>query len=177
MTMRKIFTIIAISMFSAGCISAQTTEEAIKDIRSNYKEIHDNFESYSKKNIEVSDESTEGGDLTAYYNESDLNLIIVWLYGETGKSKTEFYYHSNELFFVFDSDYRYNVPIFQEVDSGEPFDENKTIVKENRYYFNNGNLIRWINPEGKQIDLKSEDFKDAEKTVNGFAERMKEKLD
>lgn len=139
----------------------QNTENQIKEIRKHYKEIHENHQSYDSTSIDLEGESTEGGEITYYTKENNLKLMSVWLYFETGKNKIEFYYHNDELFFIFNARYNYNRPMYwdkstaEENGDDESFEPSKSTIAENRYYFNQNKLIRWISPSGdieKQVD-------------------------
>ena len=109
--------------------------------------------------VDIMDESTEGGQATAFYDGSNLKLIEEIWFGETGKRKIEYYFDSGQLFFALDIDYDYNRPIYwdslsaKESNDSEVFDAKKTIVKEDRYYFSNKKLIRWLDNNKKEVDL------------------------
>ena len=70
---------------------------------------------------------------------------------------------NDSLYFVFTQDFIYNRPFYWDekyaIESGdnEAYDPEKTITKENRYYFHNDRLFKWLDPEKRQIDLTSEE--------------------
>jgi len=105
------------------------------------------------------DESTEGGEAKAYFDGNAIKLIEVLWYGETGKIKVEYYFDNGQLFFALDSHFKYNRPIYydsimaKENNDNETFNPEKTTVKENRYYFSNSKLVRWIGDDKKEVDL------------------------
>lgn len=161
---------------------AQTTDSIIIDIRAKYKNIRDNLTTYDTTMAEIWGESTEGGQSVAYYDGEDIKLIEVTWFGEMGKRKIEYYFDKGQLFFAFNTDYEYNRPIYwdeksaKEFGDNEAFDCSKTKVKENRYYFNNGHLIRWLDNYKKEVDLETGTNSSVGNGLIEHSEKMKEKL-
>jgi hypothetical protein len=72
--------------------------------------------------------------------------------------------------------HQYNLPFYltperaKEIGS-DPFDPEKTTIAEERYYFHDSKMIRWIDVEKKEVSPDSIDFKKAETAVlNSFRE-------
>jgi hypothetical protein len=129
-------------------------DKIIKNIQKEYTEINSKNNFYTAKKIDIYEESTEGAEVTGYYLNGDLKKIVGWYYGETGKAIAEYYYHDDKFFFVYSKTFNYEPP------KDEPYTWNRDkiiSVKENRYYFYNGNLIRWISGK-KIIEPDSEEF-------------------
>lgn len=121
-------------------------EKIIKNIRKQYININAENDSYTVKEINIYDESAEGSELAGCYYKGELKKIIGWYYGETGKALYEYYFSDNNFFFVYSKQFNYTPPI------EEPYlwDSNKIAsTEENRWYFDNQQLIRWIH--GKEI--------------------------
>ncbi len=144
-------------------VMGQSNDSIIKDIRSNYTEIRTHLETCSFLTTEVMGESTEGGEAKAYFDSEKLKLIEVVLYGETGKYAVEYYFNNGLLFFSFEQHFTYNRPIYwdkkmaEEYNDSEVFNPEKTIIIEDRYYFNEEKLIRWIDNDKNEVDLSSEE--------------------
>lgn len=81
-------------------------------------------------------ETTEGGEATYYGKDGILRKVVVNEYGETGKLHTEYYLQNEDLSFVLEQTYNYNIPID---DTSLNFEESETI--EDSSYFQNGQLI------------------------------------
>ncbi|MEM6804383.1 MAG: hypothetical protein AAF696_23490 [Bacteroidota bacterium] len=103
--------------------------------------------------IPLMDQSTEGGELIAFYDsEGKLRKIGVYLYGEMGKNIDEYYLENEQLFFLFSKRFKYNSPIYHTDSSNlegkediELFDLEKSEISELRYYWGEkGELIRYI---------------------------------
>ena len=88
--------------------------------------------------------SAEGGTLVAFYEGDALRKLVATYLGESGKASEEYYFWDGQLFFVFRTDSTYDKPF-------------GTVVRtdENRYYFANARMIRWIdesNDQGRQLE-------------------------
>ena len=106
--------------------------------------------------------------------------IRIEYYGETGKLFREYYLKNNELLFVFDQEYHYNMPYYMDstraAESGfdQWFDPKKTKLEESRYYFSSGKMIRWIDSAGRHISSDANDWEKKEMLyLNGLKERLK----
>ena len=157
--MTRLITISTFILLTSNFLFGQATDSLVKDIRSKYIEIKTNLDSYDTTMVEIWDESTEGGQGTAYYDNGNLKLIEVIWFGEMGKNQIEYYFNDGELIFAFDQDFDYNRPIYwdektaKENGDNEVFYSKKTTVKEDRYYFNNEKLFLWLNNDKQEQDL------------------------
>ena len=157
--MKKLIFTLHTLFWGLGLVFAQSNDQTLKDIREEYKVIQNNLSSYQKVNSDVENQSTEGGEIIAYFDETDLKLIITKGYGETGKNITEYYFENQKLFFVFDQRFDYNRPIYwnkklaEENNDNEVFDPNKTKINADRYYFDNEKLFLWLDNDKKKVDL------------------------
>jgi hypothetical protein len=129
----------------AGAVSIQAAdspvEGKIKSIRAKYGEIENALKDYRQVKRDLPDESAEGGELTAYFKASNLRKLSAKFFGETGKALEEYYFAENELIFVLRVESRYTKPMSGVV-------KNRT---EQRFYFADGKLIRWLNPDNKDV--------------------------
>ena len=142
--------ILVLALFlSAGVSSARLqTDNEINSIRQQYSAINKRAARLRKVKKPLSGYSLEGGDLLAYFDGPSILKIAVTHYGEMGRSAEEYYYKDGQLIFVFEKVFHYNRPMTGKV----------VRTAENRYYFKDDKLIRWIGEDGKQSDLASEDF-------------------
>ena len=126
-----------------GAIGAAdpSVEERVKVIRTRYAEIEKELKDCRQVKRDLPDESAEGGELTAYFKDSSLRKLSARLFGETGKVLEEFYFSDGQVIFVFRVETRLTEP-------------NSGVVKsktEQRFYFADGKLIRWLNPDRKDV--------------------------
>lgn len=129
-------------------------QDPITEIRRLYKETQANKSSYTTKSADDFENSSEGGQIVAYLSDNDVRLIEATYYGHMGKARYEFYFTENSTYFIFVQEHNYNAP-----PTVAEYDESKTTVDENRYYFWNDSMIRWIKPDGSLVASNSEEFK------------------
>jgi hypothetical protein len=118
-----------------------TVEEKVKNIRAHYEEIETDLKRCTEVKSDLPDESTEGGELTAYFSGQSLRKLIAKFYGETGQAIEEYYFWNERPIFVLRVESHYNKPL-----SG--IAKSKT---EERFYFADGVLIRWLDPGKKEV--------------------------
>lgn len=142
--------------FNANSISVNSTqndiEKVIKNIREEYKKIN------SDTNLIVIEKdltglSTEGGVLFSYYDKAGLRKAVLTFYGEMGKRIDEYYFKDGKLIFLFKQEFHYNQPIYIE----DGFKIERT--EENRYYFCDEKLVRWIDDEKAMRDVRTDESK------------------
>jgi hypothetical protein len=161
------------------CGSAARAEDpAILHIRQEYQSIRNAMPTMQSEPSELSGYSTEGGEAQAFRDSTgDIRLIKVELYFESGKVFEEFYYENGKLIFAFYQSHRYNVPfnvtpeMAQEI-GGEAFDPEKTVITEDRYYFDNGSMIRWLDANKREVTPDSTEFKKSEKEIMDMSHKM-----
>jgi len=133
-------------LFSAGwcewvTASRAQTRDPTQSIRQQYAAINKRAPRYKKVKKELSGFSTEGGALVAYFDGPAVVKIAVTYYGEGGRANEEYYYQNGKLIFVYRKESTYDKPLSARV----------VKTKENRFYFQNNRLIRWINETGKEV--------------------------
>lgn len=115
-------------------------KDSISSIRERYADVNKNLAKYRVVKKELAGFSTEGGELTAYFDGPQIVKIAATNNGETNSFFEEFYYSDGKLIFVYRKQEIYNEPMTK-----------VARTKENRFYFGDGELIRWINENGKQV--------------------------
>lgn len=174
-----IFTSVFLSTF-IGSAQTDSENEVINDIRSKFKIINNNCNSYEKVDKDLMGHSTEGGNIKAFYDKTDLKKIIAYYYGETGKVINEYYLWDDKVFFIFTRNFVYNSPITMTINDPsiglEAYDESKTKIKENRYYFSKNKLIQWMDPDKKKVNRESKEFLDKQTELLEDIEFIKSKL-
>ena len=148
-----ILVMLALTAPSVFANPATQTADPIESIRQHYTQINRNSRLYRKIKKELSGFSGEGGELVAYFHGPSIMKMAATFYGETGKATEEYYYWDGKLIFVLNTDFRYDKPL-----SGK-------VVKttENRFYFNDDKLIRWMDENGKQVASDSNEYLEKQK--------------
>ena len=142
--------VIVCIMAAAGSVGAADplVEEKVKSIRAKYAEIERELKDCRQVKRDLPDESAEGGELVAYFKGSNLRKLSTKLFGETGNLAEEYYFAGNELIFVFRAETRFSGP-------------NSGVVREKteqRFYFADGKLIRWLDRDHKEVTKDSSKF-------------------
>ncbi len=151
---------LSVLLLLLSCLSMQAgAQSVIKDIRAKYKVIRDNISVYDTTYVELLDGSSEGGEAIAYFDKKKIKLIEATWYGESGKSSIQFYYHAGKLFFAFEQKHHYNRPVYwdekmaKESGDNEVYDPKKSKIEEDRLYFSDGKLYKWIDSQKKVVDI------------------------
>lgn len=137
------------------------TISTIKEIKKEYINIVNTLNSLDKSKYELSQLSTEGGEVEIYKNiDKEIRFAHLMLFGEMYKIEYNFYFKNSMLFFVYSTKIEYNQPIYS-----EGFDLDKSTKKVNRYYFINEELERWLDDKGYNVDNNQEKFINAQKEL------------
>jgi hypothetical protein len=126
-----------------------SVEQKVKAIRAKYEQIEKGLKDSRQVKRDLPGESAEGGELTAYFKDRSVEKLSAKFLGETGKALEEYYFWNSELIFVLRVESHYTKPL-----SG--------VVKtksEERFYFSDGKLIRWLGDGNKPVPLGPESDK------------------
>jgi len=142
--------------------------QIIEDIRARYKIINET-QGFKVKEYNLEGYSAEGTIITTYHSGAKLMKAIAAYYGESGKEILEYYFWDDSIMFIFSQLHTYNSPIYvtySDPESGlQPFDASKTKISENRYYFYQNKLIRWVDPEKVMINTFLPQFEEKEREM------------
>jgi hypothetical protein len=123
-------------------------QDGIQSIRQSYAAINKNIRKYKRVKKRLSGFSAEGGEMTAYLKGSNIVKVVANFYGESGKAYEEYYYQDGKLIFVYRKDSTYTKHMSGRV----------ARTREDRFYFNDGQLIRWVGPGGKQVPSSNDEY-------------------
>lgn len=125
---------------SVACEAQDSTAILVGEIRAEYQRI--NREKLRAVETDPQSESSEGGEVKKYFSGDTLKKITTTYFGSIGKAVREYYFSGGQLFFAYVVISTYNKPMTGNVRKKE----------ENRYYFHNGVMIRWLDENGKIKD-------------------------
>ena len=177
-TFRKIailFLLVSLMNFGASNI-----EGKIAQIRKEFASTNA-VKNYVIKEVEDSEQSTDGGVVKYYLQNGIVKKIVVEHFGESWNSLTEYYVKNGKVYFIFDKSEKYNVPYYvdskwykeNKLKNGEVFDKRKSKFSEQRYYFDeNEKLIRYIG-ENKKVVENGQKLKEIEKDILNEYYRIK----
>ena len=129
------------------------TDAAVRVIRAHYAEINAHASQYRQVKKELASFSSEGGALVASFRGDTLMKIVAIFYGESGEAIEEYYYWEGQLIFVYRADSDYVRPLSRKV----------VRTREDRFYFDGGKLIRWIDEHAKPVNPGNGTFADKQK--------------
>ncbi|MFK8066799.1 MAG: hypothetical protein AB8D52_00975 [Gammaproteobacteria bacterium] len=157
--------LIILSSLVTFTVSASGVDDQIEWSKQEYKEIQTYLDEYQRYEFDYFGKSTEGGVGVGYVSDQgEIRYVEVTLYGESGKWRSEYYFHMNSPFFVIEQHFRYNVPFYMTEERAKKwfqedgtvtdfFDPGKTKLSESSYYFDGEILIRIINTENKKAKV------------------------
>ncbi|HKC36242.1 MAG TPA: hypothetical protein VKB95_09275 [Chitinophagaceae bacterium] len=120
-------------------------EYRISQINKECISINNDTTKFSAKTQDVFGYSAEGGELTKYYDGKTLKKAILTLYGERGQTTNEYYFLNGEIILIDKKNEKYVLPIYM----GKLETKSK---EENKFYFKEQRLIRWIGKDGIILD-------------------------
>lgn len=156
----RTFILLLTLVFLTDLCTAQINDSIITTINNRCQHIHNNRQNFDTTVTQLTG-SAEGGEAIAYYQNSNLLLIETVYFGEMAKTEMEYYFYCDTLLFILEKHYKYNRPIYwdslrmAEAKDTVIYDPAKTTVTEDRYYFNQGELILWLDPARQPVDLFS----------------------
>ncbi|MFC1730726.1 hypothetical protein ACFL6I_10375 [candidate division KSB1 bacterium] len=125
------------------------------------------------KRIDISEESTEGGVISCFIDGNYLSKIYVEQCWESGKYFLKILLRQNRIIRVDEIIKHYNVPFYvtkslaKEIGSTEFFNEQKSKVIINSYYFKEDKITNFSTSSKQNIDKK-----EIQKSENAFKKRV-----
>jgi len=143
------------------------TLKKISVIKKKFTDINAKISFYKRIERPITGLSAEGGILTSFFEHKDHVKDHLILYGEMGKTEIDIYYSKDILFFIYKVDTTYDKPIYN---SGFKVKN----VSQNRFYFEQNKLFRWIAPNHKIVSVYAEKFKNEEKSLKELLKQLNE---
>ena len=146
-----VISVLALSVFgnsrAGNAVLMQQTDNAVESIRQHYASINQNAPRYRRVKKNLAGYSAEGGEMVAYLHGPSVMKIVATFFGETGRATEEYYFWNGQLIFILSTDNRYDKPF------------GKVVRKiENRFYFKDGKMIRWLDENGKEVAPDSPEY-------------------
>lgn len=155
------------------------TPEQIVEMRDQLAKTIDSKQ-LEEQNYELTDETTEGGELLVYLENGSLVKMTAKYYGEMGRREESYYFENDQLMLARHGHYAYNAPMYMDKatakemgDESMAFDEEKTEITTEQFYFDGEKLVFWQTADGtieeapEQLATKSAElFEKTEKLIN-----------
>lgn len=139
-----------------------TQKDIVTIVRAKVNAINVHTSEYKKVEKETTEESA-----TAFFHNNSIVKINATFYKETGKSVVEYYYESDKPLFIYEKDINYYKPV-----SAAPPSIKST--QENRLYYENGMLMKWIDDRHKEMPTGTKSFETASLVWTRDAEKQLE---
>jgi hypothetical protein len=126
--------------------------------------------------------TTEGGVAEYYFLHDTLRKVVVLDFGETGKKVSEFLTLNDSLYFVLEQVHSYNRPItwdsiaMKENNDTQVFNPDSSEIVEDRWYFENGVLIKLINSEDCDAPFAREYLEEEQSRLQTAFDELLERL-
>ncbi len=142
--------IIAMVIATIFCVTAckKKPEDTIASINKKHEKINSKLPDY--KFVQVDDiVSKEQGKIGGYFRDEEAKKIKTEYFGEKSRSFTEYYFDDGMLIYVESQDFIYNLPNTYTEEKARAagdsvwYDDTKTTMEINRYYFSENKLIKW----------------------------------
>ncbi len=147
---RKVLAVIALllTLSSTRLAHADSIAQNIADARTHYAQIERNLKNDTRVETDFPDQSSEGGTFIVYFHNGTPRKIVAHFFGEMGNVQDDYYFWNGRLFFVLETQIRYEEPLGKEKSR-----------KQNRFYFTDAKLTRWVNYKGETQDETEKWFK------------------
>jgi hypothetical protein len=144
-------------------------EKELQLIRKKYKRWESEREDLKKSELSrASQPASEGSKAYVYRKNGKVLIIDESYFADMGQATWSYYFDSGHLFFILESETHYAYPITVNAEERKKLGGGEDKTTENRYYFKQGKLIRWL--EGRRIvPVRGEKFREQSKSVHELA--------
>ena len=129
------------------------SDSVLKHIREHYKTVNEHISKYRKVEVDMEGISTEGAMLEGYYAGDTLKLLVHNVFGEMGRKRLEVYYEADKPVFCYMRTYTYPAPMYDAA-----FASREVTVSEDRAYFKEGKMIRWMDEKQHTFQQRNNAF-------------------
>jgi hypothetical protein len=159
---------IIIIILSVICFTSckQKEGDIIADIKKKSSEINKNLKDYKVKHADDITTSAKGA-ITGYYRDEEAKKILAEHFTENNRKFSEYYFDDGMLILIVKREFIYNRPITYTQENAkinndsEWYDDKKTKLEINRFYFSKNKLIKW-DLDNKEIAVSHQNFTDEE---------------
>jgi hypothetical protein len=132
-------------------------------IGKNTEQINSKLKEYTLKQVDDI-VSEEHGVVVGYFRDDEAKKVSTQHFGD-------YYFDDGMLIFVHSEDYVYNKPttyteeVALAANDSDWYDDKKTKLEINRYYFNDNKLIKWTGPGSNDVPVNIAEFTQREPTI------------
>jgi hypothetical protein len=170
MSLKKLLLVPFALIIVAGAGCKKKHADLIAGIKTEKASINEHLKDYEL--IETQDAiSKETGALTGYFDGKQPYKMSSQHFGEKRRLFRDFYFDEGMLIFVEEQLYLYNKPNTYTEDVAKAagdsvwYDDSKTELVVNNYYFDDNKLVKWTTKNGRDIPTNGTEFKDAQTEI------------
>jgi hypothetical protein len=152
--------------------NSASTYKLIKKIQTKCSKNKKQIKQYNKVTLPSHSKTENGEEVDYYYNRGELKIVVVKDFWERGEDYSEYFFEQDTPVFIYNKEYKYNARLTDTL----VLDKLKTVVSEDRYYFNNGVLFRWINSDVFSVNSQDEAFREKEKNLLRYVDSLKSEI-
>jgi len=161
-SMRQLMVLFLLSLI---CFSAckRKQSDILADIDKNVTEINNKKKDYTVKQADDI-MSVVNGKITGYYRDNEIKKVSWENYTDSCRTFTDYYFDDGMLLFIMKQNFVYNKPrTYTEEKAKENndtvwYDDKKTKMEINRYYFDKNKLIKWLNEDNTDVPVNTAEF-------------------
>ncbi len=171
--MKKILTVLLISILGFGACK-QKQENVLAGIKEKQEKINNTLNKYTVRQVDDLI-SKERGVITGYFRDEEAKKVSTQHFGTGKRSYIDYYFDDGMLILVESHDFVYNRPnTYTEevaVAKGDSvwYDDKKTVLETNYYYFSDNKLIKWTGPSEKDVPVNIANFSQKEPEIIAHA--------
>jgi hypothetical protein len=145
-------------------------EDVLADIKKKKEEINSNLKKLKTKHVDDITSIT-GGSITGYYKDDEIKKIYAEHFGDKSRVFTEYYFDDGLLIFVMKQEFIYNRPqsyteeLARSNNDTNWYDDKKTRLEMDRFYFNKNKLVKWIDGNNADIPVNKPEFINKESSL------------
>lgn len=161
-SMRPLFFLSVVLLLGISSCKKQQ-EDILKSIKEQTEKTDAHLKDYSLRQVDDI-VSPENGAITGYYRDEEVRKVLTQHFGEKSRSFKSYYFNDGNLIYVESRDYIYNKPntyteeVAKSMGDSIWYDDAKTRLEINRYYFNDNNLIKWTGADKTDVPINVADF-------------------
>jgi hypothetical protein len=171
--MKRILLLAFIAIVSFGACKKKQ-EDVLASIKKKKEKIETKLKDYSFRKVDdlISDGN---GVVSGYFKDAEAKKVSTQHFGKEKRSFTDFYFDDGMLIYAVSQDFVYNKPNYyteelaKEAHDTEWYDDSKTKLEINKYYFSDNKLIKWTGPQATDVPVNIADFTKQEPVILAHA--------
>lgn len=170
--MRQRYLWLFLVLFTWVSSCKQKEEDALAGIKKSYTAVNSKLKDYKTRRVEDIT-NPGGGYITGYYRDDEVKKVVAEHFSDTSRTFIEYYFDDGMLIYVLRQDYHYNKPQSYTEEKARAnndsvwYDDKKTRLEINRFYFSKNQMVKWIDGDGNEVNTATARFIDKQSELWG----------